>query len=213
MCSVIRNSCDFTTFRCSSARVSCSLRKPTSLVQSARYGDCGHCAWIAQIRSTACCTFSFRGSSSSCRASKARLSSRSVRTRSSAMLGRRYRVSPPARTKLEASAFRLSQRGVRRYEPAESSGGREKPDGVEPRNHGDDRSGRRNGGPTATGHRLRPVRVRREFRADAVDGTPEQDQPAKESDDSAQEVSDFHEQPVGGWSIKLKSGRRFAAGD
>src|SRR5437660_382506 len=82
MCSVMRKRVDLTTLCCSSARVSCGLRKPSSRDHSARYGDGGHCAWIAQSLSTACWTPSLRRSSRSWRASSARLSSRSVRMRS-----------------------------------------------------------------------------------------------------------------------------------
>src|SRR2546422_3929038 len=82
MWSVIRKRVDLTTFLSSSARVSCSLRNPVNLDQSAMYGEGAYCACSAQSRSIARGTVSRCGVRSSCRSSKARLSSRSVRTRS-----------------------------------------------------------------------------------------------------------------------------------
>src|SRR5712691_7731924 len=82
MCSVMRKREDLTTVRSSSARVNCSLRKPVTRDQSAMYGDGAYCACSAQSRSTARDTISLCGVRSICRSSNARLSSRSVRTRS-----------------------------------------------------------------------------------------------------------------------------------
>src|SRR6266568_792836 len=73
---------DLTTSRSSSARVSCSLRKPVTLDQSAMYGEGAYCACRAQRRSIARGTVRRSAARSICRSSKARLSSRSVRTRS-----------------------------------------------------------------------------------------------------------------------------------
>src|SRR5712691_1518595 len=82
MCSVMRKREDLTTVRSSSARVNCSFRKRVSLDQRAMYGDGAYCACRAQSRSTARDTISLCGVRSICRSSNARLSSRSVRTRS-----------------------------------------------------------------------------------------------------------------------------------
>src|SRR6266550_3243935 len=82
MCSVIRKSEDLTTFRSSSARVNCSLRKPVTRDQRAMYGEGAYCACRAQRRSIARGTVSLCRFRSICRSSNARLSSRSVRTRS-----------------------------------------------------------------------------------------------------------------------------------
>src|SRR5580765_1698809 len=82
MCSVMRNREDLTALRLSSARVSCSFRKPVTLDQRAMYGDGAYWACKAQSRSMARGTVSRSLARSNCRSSNARLSSRSVRTRS-----------------------------------------------------------------------------------------------------------------------------------
>src|SRR6266571_6098835 len=82
MCSVMRKREDLTTVRSSSARVKCSFRKTVSLDQRAMYGEGAYCACRAQSRSIARGTVSLCRFRSSCRSSNARLSSRSVRTRS-----------------------------------------------------------------------------------------------------------------------------------
>src|SRR5213596_390468 len=82
MCSVMRKREDLTAFRSSSARVSCSFRNPVTLDQRAMYGEGAYCACRAQSRSSARGTVSRCRARSSWRSSNARLSSRSVRTRS-----------------------------------------------------------------------------------------------------------------------------------
>ena len=69
------------TLRRSSARVSWSRSKPWRRDQSPMYIDGAYCAWIPPIRSSARGRGVFARSSSSCRASSARFSSRSVSVR------------------------------------------------------------------------------------------------------------------------------------
>src|SRR5437899_2767007 len=102
MCSVIRKSVDLTALLSSSARVSCSLRNPVTLDQRAMYGDGAYCACRAQSRSIARGTVRRWGARSVCRSSNARLSSRSVRTRS-------------------PLAFALVIRGIYELDPPEAS--------------------------------------------------------------------------------------------
>src|SRR6266571_7284829 len=99
MCSVIRKSWDLTTLRCSSARVSSSLRNPSRRDHKAMYGDRGYWAWRTHRRSIARGTGSLCRRRSICRSSSARFSSRSVSTRSALafapMIRVTYELEPP----------------------------------------------------------------------------------------------------------------------